>query len=65
MRHGENDGVHQSIRTKNKEDLIDFEHGIVVGTRQAGLSVLETADLQGLFFYTQPYAGVDSPSSRT
>ncbi len=30
-----------------KEDLSDFEHGIVVGARRAGLSISKTADLLG------------------
>ncbi len=31
-----------------KRDLSDFEHGMVVGVRWAGLSISETADLLGL-----------------
>ncbi len=30
-----------------KEDLSDFEHGMVVGARRAGLSISKTADLLG------------------
>ncbi len=30
-----------------KEDLSDFERGIVVGLRRAGLSISKTADLLG------------------
>ncbi len=30
-----------------KRDLSDFEHGMVVGARQAGLSISITADLLG------------------
>uniref|UniRef100_A0AAY4DM64 Tc3 transposase DNA binding domain-containing protein n=1 Tax=Denticeps clupeoides TaxID=299321 RepID=A0AAY4DM64_9TELE len=31
-----------------KGDLSDFEHGMVVGARRAGLSISETADPLGL-----------------
>jgi len=34
-----------SIRIGKKGDLSDFEHGMVVGARQAGLSISATADL--------------------
>lgn len=37
-----------------KGDLSDFEHGMVVGGRQAGLSISETADLLG---FAQPSLG--------
>ncbi len=30
---------------EKKGDLSDFEHGMVVGTRRAGLSISKTADL--------------------
>ncbi len=30
-----------------KGDLSDFEHGVVVGARRAGLSISETADFLG------------------
>ncbi len=30
-----------------ERDLRDFEHGMVVGARRAGLSISETADLLG------------------
>ncbi len=30
-----------------KGDLSDFEHGMVVGARRAGLSISKTADLLG------------------
>ena len=36
-----------SIRMGKKGDLSDFERGIVVGARQAGLSISKTADLLG------------------
>ncbi len=36
-----------SIRTGKKEDLSDFERGMVVGDRRAGLSISKTADLLG------------------
>ncbi len=37
----------KSIRMGKKGDLSDFEHGMVVGARQAGLSISKTADLLG------------------
>ncbi len=37
-----------SIRTGKKGDLSDFERGMVVGVRRAGLSISKTADLLGL-----------------
>ncbi len=30
---------------RKKGDLSDFEHGMVVGARRAGLSISQTADL--------------------
>ncbi len=36
-----------SIRMGKKGDLSDFERGMVVGTRRAGLSISKTADLLG------------------
>jgi len=36
-----------SIRMGKKGDLSDFEHGMVVDTRRAGLSISKTADLLG------------------
>ncbi len=32
---------------RTKDDLSDFERGMVVGSRRAGLSILKTADLLG------------------
>ncbi len=40
-----------SIRTGKKGDLSDFERGMVVGARRAGLSISKTADL---LIHTQP-----------
>ena len=37
-----------------KEDLSDFERGMVVGARRAGLSISKTADLLG---FSQPSLG--------
>ena len=37
----------KTIRIGKKGDLSDFECGMVVGARQAGLSISETADLLG------------------
>ncbi len=36
-----------SIRTGKKEDLSDFERGMVVGVRRTGLSISKTVDLLG------------------
>ncbi len=36
-----------SIRTGKKEDLSDFERGVVVGDRRTDLSISQTADLLG------------------
>ncbi len=36
-----------SVRTGKKEDLNDFERGMVVGARRTGLSISQTADLLG------------------
>ncbi len=36
-----------SIRMGKKGDLSDFECGMVVGARRAGLSISKTADLLG------------------
>ncbi len=36
-----------SIRMGKKGDLSDFERGMVVGARRAGLSISKTADLLG------------------
>ncbi len=35
-----------------KEDLSDFERGMVVGARRAGLSISKTADLLGFLRIT-------------
>ncbi len=44
---GENDLLKfkPSIRMGKKEDLSDFERGMVIGARRAGLSISKTADL--------------------
>ncbi len=39
---------------ENRGDLSDFECGMVVGTRRAGLSISKTADLLG-FSHTTIY----------
>ncbi len=39
-----------------KGDLSDFECGMVVGARRAGLSISKTTDLLG-FFHAQPSLG--------
>ncbi len=39
-----------------KGDLSDFERGLVVGARRAGLSISKTTDLLG-FFHAQPSLG--------
>ncbi len=46
---GEDDSLKfkPSIRMGNKGDLSDFERGMVVGARCAGLSISKTADLLG------------------
>ncbi len=44
---GEDDLFKQSIRMGKKVDLSDFERGMVVGARWAGLSISKTADLLG------------------
>ncbi len=36
-----------NIRMGKKVDLSDFERGIVVGARRAGMSISKTADLLG------------------
>jgi len=41
-----------SIRTGKKGDLSDFECGMVVDARQAGLNISETADLLGFSLTT-------------
>ncbi len=48
-RHGQDDLLKfkPSIRMGKKGDLSDFECGMVVGARRAGLSISETADLLG------------------
>ncbi len=47
--HGEDDFLKfkPSIRTGKKGDLSDFERGMVIGARRAGLSISKTADLLG------------------
>ncbi len=44
---GEDDLFKPSIRMGKKVDLNDFERGMVVGARRAGLSISKTADLLG------------------
>ena len=39
--------IHSLIRMGKKGDLSDFERGMVVGARRAGLSISGTADLLG------------------
>ncbi len=41
-----------SIRTGKKEDLSDFERGMVVGARRTGLSISQTTDLLGFSLTT-------------
>ena len=36
-----------NVRMEKKCDLSDFDHGMIVGARQGGLSITETADLLG------------------
>ena len=36
-----------NVRMGNKCDLSDFDHGMIVGAKQNGLSISETADLLG------------------
>ena len=36
-----------NVRMGKKCDLSDFDHGMIVGARQGGLSISETADLLG------------------
>ena len=45
-----------SIRMGKKGDLSDFEHGMVVGARPAGLSISETVDLLGFSRTTISYS---------
>jgi len=42
-----------------KGDLSDFERGMVVGARRAGLSISETADLLGLSHTTMSRVFID------
>ena len=36
-----------NVRMGKKCDLSDFDHGMIICARQGGLSISETADLQG------------------
>ncbi len=47
-----------------KEDLSDFEHGMVVGARRAGLSISETADLLGFSHTTISRFTENGPKKR-
>ena len=66
-RRGEDDSLKfkPSIRMGKKRDLSDFERGMVVGARRAGLSISKTADLLG--FSPQPSLGFteNGPNKRT
>jgi len=41
-----------NVRTGNKGDLSNFERGMVVGARRAGLSISQSAQLLGFLFTT-------------
>ena len=34
-----------SVTIGEKCDLLDFDHGVIIGARQGGLNISETADL--------------------
>ncbi len=48
----------------NKGDLSDFERGIVVGSRRAGLSISKTADLLGFSHTTISRFTENGPKKR-
>ena len=41
-----------NVRMGNKNDLSDFDHGMIVGVRQGGLNISETTDFHTQHFYS-------------